>query len=69
MPKLTERQIQFLKTEFGLTDSSLENITPEEWEDIRLQAFDIEAELYPEDDNEEPSERCALAVSIVDTDF
>ena len=68
MLDLNERQKQFLKEEFGVTETDLENMTFEKWRDIRSKAFDIEAELLPDDEDEPWSERCKLAVSIVDAD-
>ena len=67
MLNLSEKQKQFLKEEFGVTETDLENMTSEKWRDIRSKAFDIEAELLPDDEEEPWSERCKLAVSIVDT--
>ncbi|MCM1328375.1 MAG: hypothetical protein NC253_02955 [Ruminococcus sp.] len=69
MLNLDKKQRQFLTDEFGISESDIDNMTIEIWKDIRSKAFDIEADLLPDDENEPWSERCQLAVSIVDLDY
>lgn len=63
---LTQKQKDFLKKEFEVTDAEISNMTADKWSVIRERAFDIEAELIPDNNNEEFSDRCKLAISIVD---
>lgn len=69
MITINEKQRKFLKDEFGISESDIDNMTIEVWKDIRSKAFDIEAELLPDNEDEPWSERCQLAVSIVDLDY
>lgn len=69
MENMNVSQKNFLKDEFGISESDLKNMTLDKWDDIRSKAFDIEAELLPDDEDEPWSERCKLAVSIVDFDY
>lgn len=69
MNNINEKQKQFLIDEFGISESDIENMTIDKWKDIRSKAFDIEAELLPDNENEPFSERCRLAISIVDLDY
>lgn len=69
MNNINEKQKQFLIDEFGISESDIENMTIDKWKDIRSKAFDIEAELLPDNENEPFSERCQLAISIVDLDY
>lgn len=69
MLNINEKQRKFLTDEFGISESDIDNMTIETWKDIRSKAFDIEAELLPDNENEPWSERCQLAVSIVDLDY
>ncbi len=63
---LSKEQCDFLKKEFGIESSDLKNMTIEKWNEIRFKAFDIEAELLPDKNGGQPSERCKLATSIID---
>lgn len=63
---LTQNQRDFLAKEFKITDDDISSMTADKWADIREKAFDIEAELIPDNNDEEFSDRCKLAISIVD---
>lgn len=59
-------QAEFIKKEFGYkfkADVEI-NIPKEVIKEIHNKAFDIEADELPENQNDEWSERCKLAVSI-----
>lgn len=69
----TEKQIQFLKDEIGVEESSFSSLSKEEWNDIREKCFDIEVDEEIEhmkrqesDPDNEESEREILATSLVD---
>lgn len=70
--KLNEKQLGFLKTEFGLTKEDIEKTTADGWKEIREKCFYIEAdELMDIEDDEsaDESERCQLATSIANIKF
>lgn len=66
--KLNKEQIDFLNSEFGIESSNLKNMTAEEWDKIRLRAFEIEAALIPNKNRGKPPLLCRLATSIIDAD-
>ena len=63
---LSKEQIEFLRSEFGIEKTDLQNMTTEKWDEIRFKAFEIEADLIPDKKDAVPSHRCALATSIID---
>lgn len=70
--KLSEKQLEFLKAEFGLTKEDIGGMTAEQWKEVREKCFYIEAdELMDlgEDEEAEESERCQLATSIANIKF
>ncbi len=70
--ELNEKQLDFLKTEFGLTKEDIGKMTADQWKEIREKCFYIEADelMDLEDDEEaEESERCKLATSIANIKF
>lgn len=69
----TREQIQFLKDEIGIDESSFAFLNKEEWNDIREKCFDIEVdeeiehmERLKSDPGNGESEREILATSLVD---
>lgn len=69
---LNERQLEFLHTEFDLTEEDIDKITADGWMEVREKCFYIEAdELMDLEDDEgaEESERCKLATSIANMKF
>lgn len=64
--KLSDKQINFLLKEFGLTIKDIIDIDAEQWKNIREKCFMIEAEEAPEDGCY-MNERCQIAMSIADT--
>lgn len=76
MVNLNKKQLEFLKNELNLTKEDIEKMSEDEWEDVREKCFEIETdELLDMDcagkdvDRDEWTERCNLAVSIVDIEF
>ncbi len=70
--ELNEKQLDFLKTEIGLTKEHIGKMTADQWKEIREKCFYIEADelMDLEDDEEaEESERCKLATSIANIKF
>ncbi len=64
---LGENQLKFLNDEFGITEEMLDNITADEWQEIRLKCFDIECDEIIEDGG--CSEYGELASDIVSVKF
>ncbi len=70
--KLSEKQLDFLKTEFGITKEDIGKMTADQWKEIREKCFNIEADELMDlgdDEEAEESERCKLATSIADIKF
>ena len=74
MTNLSRTQKDFLNHEFGLSDEQIEEISKDEWHDIREKCYDIILdEMLDDEDNYneagDGSERCSLASSIRDISF
>ena len=73
---LSKKQLEFLEKELELTKESIEKMSEDEWEDVREKCFEIETdELLDMDcggkdiDKDKRTERCQLAISIVDLKY
>lgn len=72
---LTDRQLQFLQEEFGLTLEKIQGMTKQEWHQVREDCFDIEAaEVVDDGDDEDPdtetiSEKGEIAASVADVTY
>lgn len=74
--KLNEKQLEFLHAEFGLTEEAVDEMTADGWMEVREKCFEIETDELldmhyagKDIDKDEWTERCHLAVSIVDAKF
>jgi len=63
---LSNKQREFLMNEFNISKDDIENMTADKWAVIREKSFEIEAELITDNNYDDYSERCKLAISIVD---
>lgn len=74
---LDKEQLDFLNKELNITREEIVKMSFDEWDTIRERCFEIETEEFLNmekegkdiDDVEEWTERCDIAVSIVDTSF
>lgn len=65
MVTFTDRELQFLKSEFGLGPEAAGALTENELLDLSDRCFDIELEGDLSDGNKMP-DRCGIAAGIVD---
>lgn len=68
---LTNKQLEFLENELSLKEEDIEQMSREEWTDVREKCFYIEADellALPEDEDEE-TQRCIVATSIADIKY
>lgn len=68
---LNSKQIEFLKSEFNISENEIQNISLPRWKEIRLMCFDIEgAEAMDiSSDTCILPDRGEIAASIVDTPY
>lgn len=69
---LNENQLDFLKTEFSLDKKAIDEMTIEQWREIRMKCFDIEGDEAidaAENDSVELSERGEHCKHKVSTAF
>ncbi len=74
---LDKEQLDFLNKELNITREEIVRMSFDEWDTVREKCFEIETEEFLNmekegkdiDDAEEWTERCVIAVSIVDTSF
>lgn len=74
MINLSEHQSKFLDTEFGITIEQIDSMDKKAWIVVKEKCFDVVLdELLDENDeyngDNEVSERCLLAESIMDIKF
>lgn len=61
----TERELEFLRKEFGLSSEKAAELSEDEWMEIADQCFDIELEGDLSDGSKMP-DRCGIASGIMD---
>ncbi|MCD8295008.1 MAG: hypothetical protein LUE27_07190 [Clostridia bacterium] len=65
--KFSEKELEFLKNEFGYTENQIDNFSEDELSDLTDECFDIEVDevVAADDGNGDVSERGETAADIV----